>query len=122
MVVDKAIIHNYNNDNDITNENNKGNNKENKNESNDYYCDSIKTHLVPRNKLEKLLLKGIHSNNNDNNYNDNSNNNNNNDNSAGDGIVLQLGGNDALSMCAASRIAVNEFGYNAININCGCPR
>ena len=35
-------------------------------------------------------------------------------------IVLQLGGNEPDKMAEAARIA-EEFGYDEVNINCGCP-
>lgn len=35
-------------------------------------------------------------------------------------IVLQLGGNEPAKMAEAARIA-EEFGYDEVNINCGCP-
>ncbi len=35
-------------------------------------------------------------------------------------VVLQLGGSDPQKMAEASRIA-EEFGYDEVNINCGCP-
>jgi tRNA-dihydrouridine synthase A len=36
-------------------------------------------------------------------------------------IALQLGGADPGALAAAARIAVNDYGYDAINLNCGCP-
>ncbi|RIJ23305.1 tRNA dihydrouridine(20/20a) synthase DusA [Henriciella barbarensis] len=35
-------------------------------------------------------------------------------------LVLQLGGSDPAKLAEASRIA-EEFGYDEVNINCGCP-
>lgn len=35
-------------------------------------------------------------------------------------VVLQLGGSDPAKLAEASRIA-EEFGYDEVNINCGCP-
>lgn len=35
-------------------------------------------------------------------------------------VVLQLGGNEPAKMAEAARIA-EEFGYDEVNINCGCP-
>jgi tRNA-dihydrouridine synthase A len=35
-------------------------------------------------------------------------------------VVLQLGGNEPDKMAEASRVA-EEFGYDEVNINCGCP-
>lgn len=35
-------------------------------------------------------------------------------------VVLQLGGNEPAKMAEASRIA-EAFGYDEVNINCGCP-
>lgn len=35
-------------------------------------------------------------------------------------VVLQLGGNEPDKMAEAARIA-EEFGYDEVNINCGCP-
>ncbi|MEM1389808.1 MAG: tRNA dihydrouridine(20/20a) synthase DusA, partial [Pseudomonadota bacterium] len=35
-------------------------------------------------------------------------------------IVLQLGGNEPAKMAEAARIA-EQFGYDEVNINCGCP-
>lgn len=35
-------------------------------------------------------------------------------------VVLQLGGDDPALMAEAARIA-NDFGYDGIDINCGCP-
>ncbi len=35
-------------------------------------------------------------------------------------IVLQLGGNEPAKMAEAARVA-EEFGYDEVNINCGCP-
>lgn len=35
-------------------------------------------------------------------------------------IVLQLGGNEPDKLAEASRVA-EEFGYDEVNINCGCP-
>jgi tRNA-dihydrouridine synthase A len=35
-------------------------------------------------------------------------------------VVLQLGGSDPRKLAAAARIGA-EFGYDAINLNCGCP-
>ncbi len=37
-----------------------------------------------------------------------------------DNVVLQLGGSEPESMGQAARIGA-EFGYEAINLNCGCP-
>lgn len=36
------------------------------------------------------------------------------------GVVLQLGGNDAGLLAQAARIGVS-YGYDEINLNCGCP-
>ena len=36
-------------------------------------------------------------------------------------IALQLGGADPVALAAAARIAVFDYGYDAINLNCGCP-
>jgi tRNA-dihydrouridine synthase A len=36
-------------------------------------------------------------------------------------IALQLGGADPATLAVAARIAVRDFGYDAINLNCGCP-
>jgi len=36
-------------------------------------------------------------------------------------IVLQTGGSDPTSLAAAVRIAL-AYGYDEINLNCGCPR
>jgi len=35
-------------------------------------------------------------------------------------VVLQLGGNEPAKMAEAARVA-EEFGYDEVNINCGCP-
>lgn len=35
-------------------------------------------------------------------------------------VVLQLGGWDPLELQEAVRIS-NDFGYDEINLNCGCP-
>ena len=35
-------------------------------------------------------------------------------------VVLQLGGSDPSAMAEAARVA-EEFGYDEVNINCGCP-
>lgn len=35
-------------------------------------------------------------------------------------VVLQLGGSDPAKLAEASRVA-EEFGYDEVNINCGCP-
>lgn len=35
-------------------------------------------------------------------------------------VIFQLGGNDPLMMSQAAKI-VEEFDYDEININCGCP-
>lgn len=35
--------------------------------------------------------------------------------------VLQVGGNDPIQMKDAAVIAINDYGYKQININCGCP-
>jgi tRNA-dihydrouridine synthase A len=35
-------------------------------------------------------------------------------------VALQLGGSDAADLAAAARIGV-DFGYDEINLNCGCP-
>ena len=35
-------------------------------------------------------------------------------------VILQLGGSDADKLAEAARIGAN-FGYDAINLNCGCP-
>ncbi|MEO1188285.1 MAG: tRNA dihydrouridine(20/20a) synthase DusA [Pseudomonadota bacterium] len=35
-------------------------------------------------------------------------------------VVLQLGGNEADKMAEAARVA-EAYGYNEVNINCGCP-
>lgn len=36
-------------------------------------------------------------------------------------IVCQLGGSDPAKLAAAAKI-VTEYGYDEINLNCGCPR
>lgn len=36
-------------------------------------------------------------------------------------IVCQLGGSDPVKLAAAAKI-VAEYGYDEINLNCGCPR
>lgn len=36
-------------------------------------------------------------------------------------IVCQLGGSDPAKLAAAAKI-VAEYGYDEINLNCGCPR
>ena len=36
-------------------------------------------------------------------------------------IALQLGGADPAALAAAARIAVFDYGYDAVNLNCGCP-
>jgi tRNA-dihydrouridine synthase A len=36
-------------------------------------------------------------------------------------LVLQLGGNEPLSMGLAARLASHQYGYRQININAGCP-
>lgn len=35
-------------------------------------------------------------------------------------IVCQLGGNDPDKMAQAAKIA-EEYGYDEVNVNCGCP-
>ena len=35
--------------------------------------------------------------------------------------VCQLGGNCPDLMSQAAYIAINEYGYDEVNINCGCP-
>lgn len=35
--------------------------------------------------------------------------------------MLQLGGNDPEKMGLAAKIAVEEYGYDEVNVNCGCP-
>ena len=35
--------------------------------------------------------------------------------------VLQLGGNDAISLSQATRLACDHGGFSEINLNCGCP-
>ncbi|MEM1284793.1 MAG: tRNA dihydrouridine(20/20a) synthase DusA [Pseudomonadota bacterium] len=35
-------------------------------------------------------------------------------------VILQLGGSDAVKLAEAARIGA-DFGYDAINLNCGCP-
>lgn len=36
-------------------------------------------------------------------------------------LVLQLGGSDPAALAACAGIAAEEYGYDAINLNCGCP-
>ncbi len=36
-------------------------------------------------------------------------------------IVCQLGGSDPASLAAAAKV-VDRYGYDEINLNCGCPR
>lgn len=36
-------------------------------------------------------------------------------------MVLQMGGSDPEDLAAAARVAA-EYGYDEINLNCGCPR
>ena len=36
-------------------------------------------------------------------------------------LVLQLGGSDPRSVALAARIACDGYGYDEINLNCGCP-
>ena len=36
-------------------------------------------------------------------------------------LVLQLGGSDPVGLAEAARLAVEEYGYDEINLNCGCP-
>jgi len=34
--------------------------------------------------------------------------------------VCQLGGNDPVTMAQAAKVC-QEFGYDEVNVNCGCP-
>ncbi len=36
-------------------------------------------------------------------------------------LSLQLGGDDPAALAECARIAVEEFGYDEVNLNCGCP-
>lgn len=36
-------------------------------------------------------------------------------------LALQLGGSDPQALAACARLAVDDFGYDEINLNCGCP-
>lgn len=36
-------------------------------------------------------------------------------------VVLQLGGSDPTALAACARIAEQNYGYDEINLNCGCP-
>lgn len=36
-------------------------------------------------------------------------------------LALQLGGSDPRALAACARLAVDGFGYDEINLNCGCP-
>lgn len=36
-------------------------------------------------------------------------------------LVLQLGGSDPAALATGARIAAEEYGYDEINLNCGCP-
>lgn len=36
-------------------------------------------------------------------------------------IVLQLGGSDPAALAGCAKIAAEEYGYDEINLNCGCP-
>ena len=36
-------------------------------------------------------------------------------------VVLQLGGSDPAHLAQAARIGRHDYGYDAINLNCGCP-
>jgi tRNA-dihydrouridine synthase A len=36
-------------------------------------------------------------------------------------IALQLGGDDPTALAAAARVAVDDFGYDEVNLNVGCP-
>ena len=38
----------------------------------------------------------------------------------GDRVVLQLGGNDPLALAQCARLG-EHYGYQALNLNCGCP-
>ena len=35
-------------------------------------------------------------------------------------VVCQIGGNDPVTMGQAAKVA-QEFGYDEVNVNCGCP-
>ncbi|PWV58919.1 tRNA-U16,U17-dihydrouridine synthase [Plasticicumulans acidivorans] len=36
-------------------------------------------------------------------------------------LALQLGGSDPRALAVCARLAVEQFGYDEINLNCGCP-
>ncbi len=36
-------------------------------------------------------------------------------------LVLQLGGSDPTALAACAKIAADDYGYDEINLNCGCP-
>ena len=36
-------------------------------------------------------------------------------------LVLQLGGSDPAALAACAKIAADDYGYDEINLNCGCP-
>lgn len=36
-------------------------------------------------------------------------------------VVCQIGGNDPEKMALAAKIAAEDYGYDEINVNCGCP-
>lgn len=36
-------------------------------------------------------------------------------------VVLQLGGSDPQALAECAKIAAEEYGYDEINLNCGCP-
>lgn len=36
-------------------------------------------------------------------------------------LVLQLGGSDPMALATCAKIAADDYGYDEINLNCGCP-
>lgn len=36
-------------------------------------------------------------------------------------VVLQLGGSDPAALATCAKIAAEEYGYDEVNLNCGCP-
>ena len=62
------------------------------------YTEMVTTQAILHGNLERLLGRG----------------------DEGDRVVLQLGGNDPAALAQCARLA-QTFGYQAVNLNCGCP-
>ena len=62
------------------------------------YTEMVTTQAILHGNLERLLGRG----------------------DEGERVVLQLGGNDPAALAQCARLA-QSFGYQAVNLNCGCP-